>query len=152
MQASSAVKSEETQQHAEMEIRDLTEKYMALWSQHAIAEHAKLFTEDADLVNVVGMHLRGRQAILEHHLELHRTIFSNSVSRIVELSAHLLGERTALVHMSWEMKGAAKMPGWNVPDPRTGIMTLLWVDQGDGWRVRAVHNTDTIPLPPLPNA
>lgn len=151
MQTAYAVQSGETQR-SEMEIRDLTEKYMALWSQHAIAEHTKLFTEDADLVNVVGMHLHGRQEIFDQHVQLHRTIFANSVSRIIDLSVHLLADEIALVHMNWEMKGAAQLPGWNVPEPRTGVMTLLWVNQGNGWRVRAVHNTDTLPVPALPNA
>ena len=132
-------------------VQQAMEHYMALWNRHAIDEHSKLFTEDADLVNVVGMHLRGRQAIQEQHEQLHRTIFANSVSRALDVSVHPLGRATALVHMHWEMAGAAKLPGWNVPEPRTGVMTLLWVNQGSGWRVRAVHNTDTIPVAPLPN-
>ena len=142
----------ETDNNQELEetLRRRMEHYMALWNEHAIAEHSKLLTEDADLVNVVGMHVHGREKIQKHHEQLHRTIFSKSVARILELSVHAVDNATALVHMHWEMKGAAKLPGWNVPEPRTGVMTLVWVKQTSEWRVRALHNTDAIPLPELP--
>lgn len=140
----------ETIQEPHATIRRRMEHYMALWNEHAIAEHSELLTEDADLVNVVGMHVRGRQEIQKHHEQLHGTIFSKSVSRILELSIHPVDNATVLVHMHWEMKGAAKLPGWNAPEPRTGVMTLVWVKQNSEWRVRALHNTDAIPIPELP--
>ncbi len=139
----------ENVREAEVTIQRLMERYMELWNAHAIAEHSQLLTEDADLVNVVGMHVRGRQAIQEHHELLHKILFARSVSRILDMFVRVVDNVTVLVHMHWEMKGAAKLPGWNVPDPRTGVMTLLWVKQAE-WRVRALHNTDTIPLPELP--
>ncbi len=137
-------------QEVQSTIRGRMEHYMALWNEHAIAEHSRLLTEDADLVNVVGMHVQGRQEIQKHHEQLHRTIFSKSVSRILELSIHAVDNATVLVHMRWEMKGAARLPGWDVPEPRTGVMTLVWVKQTSEWRVRALHNTDAIPVPELP--
>ena len=151
MQIAQAKLLENDREHQET-IRSMTEHYMALWNAHDIAEHSKLLTEDADLVNVVGMHVRGRQDIQKHHEQLHRTIFSKSVSRIVELSIQSIDNSTVLVHMHWEMKGAAKLPGWNVPEPRTGVMTLLWVKRNGEWRVRSLHNTDAIPVPELPNS
>ena len=134
----------------EAHIRGLTNRYMELWTSHAIEEHSQLLTEDADLVNVIGTRLHGRPAIQEHHEQLHRTIFSDSRSRILDLHVKCLNDATALVHMHWEMRGAAKLPGWNVPDPRTGWMTLVWVCRGGEWRVTSLHNTDTIPLPAQP--
>jgi len=133
-------------------IRRAMDHYMRLWNEHAIAEHSRLLTHDADLVNVVGMHLHGRDQIEKHHEQLHRTIFSKSVSRILELFISAVDETTVLVHMHWEMRGAARLPGWNVPDPRTGVMSLLWVKRAGEWRVRALHNTDAIPVAELPSA
>jgi uncharacterized protein (TIGR02246 family) len=151
MQAAQPKQTENVQEQ-QGAIGSRMEHYMALWNAHAIAEHSKLLTEDADLVNVVGMHVRGRPEIQKHHEQLHRTIFSKSVSRILELSVHSVDTATVLVHMHWEMKGAAKLPGWNVPEPRTGVMTLLWVKQAGEWQVRALHNTDAMPVPELPNS
>jgi len=151
MQAAEArpLENEREQQQA---IRNATERYMELWNAHAIGEHSQLLTEDADLVNVVGMHVRGRQDIQKHHEQLHRTIFSNSASRILDLSIAAVDDATVLAHMRWEMKGAAKLPGWSVPEPRTGVMSLLWVKRNGQWRVRSLHNTDAIPVPELPNS
>ena len=136
----------------EAEIHALMEKYMDLWNRHAITEHTELFTEDADLVNVIGHHAHGRQQIRQQHEQLHRTIFSSMSSRIVDLSVTLLADTVALAHLRWEMRGAARVPGWTVPDPRTGAMTLVWTKQHGEWRVRALQNTDEIPVPPLPES
>jgi uncharacterized protein (TIGR02246 family) len=134
------------------EVRKRTEQYMALWSAHKIEEHSQLLTEDADLVTVVGVRFHGRPAIQALHEQLHRTIFAKSESRIVEMSVVALSPSIALVHAQWEMKGAAKLPGWNVPEPRTGVLTLVWVNQNGQWLVRAMHNTDTLDVPALPKS
>jgi uncharacterized protein (TIGR02246 family) len=137
-------------QTPEDSVRLLVENYMDLWNRHDIEEHSKLLTEDADLVNVVGMHLRGREEIQRQHEQLHRTIFSRMVSRILHLSVRFPTDTTALVHVNWEMRGAVRLPGWNAPEPRTGVMTMLLVNQDGKWMARALHNTDTIPVPSLP--
>ncbi len=64
----------------------------------------------------------------------------------------LIHEWVAVVLARWEMIGAVKVPGWNIPDVRNGWMTLVWVKCGREWLVTSLHNTDTIPLPPLPTA
>jgi uncharacterized protein (TIGR02246 family) len=38
------------------------------WNSHDMANYAAQFTEDADFVNVVGMHWRGRQQIETMHV------------------------------------------------------------------------------------
>jgi uncharacterized protein (TIGR02246 family) len=151
MSASMAIRQEDLL-GLQAEVRKRTEQYMALWSEHRIAEHSQLLTEDADLVNVVGVRFHGRPAIQALHEQLHRTIFAKSESRIVEMSVVALSPSIALVHAQWEMKGMAKMPGWNVPEPRTGWMTLVWVNQEGKWLVRAMHNTDAIEVPDLPKS
>jgi len=43
------------------------------WNRHGMKAYAAQFTEDADFVNVVGMHFRGRPQIEAVHIDLHRT-------------------------------------------------------------------------------
>jgi len=131
-------------------VEEFLQKYIALWSRHAIAEHSQLLTEDADLVTVLGSRYHGRAAIQELHEHLHRTIFSQAVTRMTDSSVRFLSDDVALCHVHWEMAGAAKVPGWNIPEPRTGIMTLVCVERDGKWLVRAMHNTDTLPTPELP--
>lgn len=145
-----SLQKQENPQEIENAIRQETQRFMGLWNSHAIAEHSQMLTVDADLVNVVGLRFHGRKAIQALHEQLHATIFAKSETRLVELTVAALGPTSALAHVHWEMSGAPKLPGWNVPEPRTGVLSLVWVDQGGEWKVRAMHNTDVIEVPALP--
>ena len=116
------------------------------WNRHDMAAYSALFAPDADFVNVVGARLRGRPEIEQSHVNLHRTIFRNSALRAAESSVRFLNEETAVAHVSWEMTGAEGLPGWNVPEVRRGMMTLVLVQDADRWLIAAAHNTDTIPV------
>jgi len=116
------------------------------WNRHDMKAYAAQFTEDADFVNVVGMHFRGRPQIESVHFDLHRTIFKNSNLRAVNTIVRSVNERVALAHIAWEMSGAEGLPGWNVPELRKGMMSLVLVRTGDRWRITAAQNTDAVPL------
>lgn len=47
------------------------------WNTHDMKSLAKLFREDAEWVNKVGMHWCGRDEIMVAHTAFHRTIFKN---------------------------------------------------------------------------
>ena len=134
------------------QVRRLTYRYMDLWSSHQIEEQSRMLTHDADLVNVIGERFHGREAIQALHEQLHRTIFAHSSSRIIDLQIKPITDNVCLVQAEWEMRGAHKLAGWNVPDVRTGWMTLAWIKQDGEWKVTTLHNTDTIPVPDLPHS
>jgi uncharacterized protein (TIGR02246 family) len=117
------------------------------WNRHDMTAYAAAFSENADFVNVIGMHWRGRQEIGVKHAEVHRTIFRNSTLQIVEQSVRFLSPGIAVAHASWQMKGAEGLPGWNVPETRRGIMTCILVKEADRWLITAAHNTDIVPVP-----
>ncbi len=117
------------------------------WNRHDMVSYAAFFAENADFVNVLGMRQRGRAEIEARHVELHRTIFRNSALRLVEDSMRFVGSGVALAWIRWEMRGHERMAGWNLPETRAGIMTIVLVEEPDGWRISAAHNTDTVPLP-----
>ena len=116
------------------------------WNRHDMKAYSALFTEDADFVNVVGMHFRGRPQIEAVHIDLHRTIFKNSNLRAVSTTVRLVNDEVALAHIAWEMTGAEGLPGWNVPELRKGMMSLVLVRTGDRWLITAAQNTDAVPL------
>ncbi|MFZ1140326.1 MAG: SgcJ/EcaC family oxidoreductase [Candidatus Sulfotelmatobacter sp.] len=60
------------------------------WNRHDMAAFAAAFAENADFVNVIGMHWQGRQEIEIKHAQTHRTIFRNSVLQIVEVTVRFL--------------------------------------------------------------
>jgi uncharacterized protein (TIGR02246 family) len=116
------------------------------WNRHDMTAFAAAFSENADFVNVIGMHWQGRQEIEAKHAQVHRTIFRNSRLRLVEQAVRFLSPTIALAHASWEMKGAETLPGWNAPETRRGIMTLVLTKEADRWLIAAAHNTDIIPV------
>ena len=116
------------------------------WNRHDMKAFATHFTEDADFVNVLGMHFRGRPQIEAVHVDLHRTIFKNSNLRAASTTVRLVNDQVALAHIAWEMTGAEGLPGWNVPDLRKGMLSLVLVRTGDRWLITAAQNTDAVPL------
>jgi uncharacterized protein (TIGR02246 family) len=116
------------------------------WNRHDMKAYAAQFTEDADFVNVLGMHFRGRPQIEAVHVDLHRTIFRNSNLRAASTTVRPVNEQVALAHVAWEMTGADGLPGWNVPELRKGMMSLVLVRTGDRWLITAAQNTDAVPL------
>ena len=116
------------------------------WNRHDMKAYSALFTEDADFVNVVGMHFRGRPQIEAVHADLHRTIFKNSNLRAVSTTVRPVNDQVTLAHIAWEMSGAEGLPGWNVPELRKGMMSLVLVRTGDRWLITAAQNTDAVPL------
>src|SRR2546429_275985 len=55
------------------EIRAVAMQFFEAWSHHDMKAFAGLFTDDADWINIVGMHWRGNA-----HEMFHRTIFQKT--------------------------------------------------------------------------
>jgi uncharacterized protein (TIGR02246 family) len=116
------------------------------WNRHDMQVYSAQFTADADFVNVVGMHFRGRPQIEAVHVDLHRTIFKNSMIRAVSTTVRPVNDQVAMAHVAWEMTGAEGLPGWNVPELRKGMLSLVMVRAGDRWLITAAQNTEAVPL------
>lgn len=119
-------------------VRSLTD----CWNRHDMVAYAAQFSDDADFVNVLGAHMKGRAAIEAQHLAIHRTIFRNSRLRELETSVRLVASDVALAHVRWEMTGHDQVPDWNVPESRVGILTCVLVEEGGRWLITALQNTD----------
>jgi uncharacterized protein (TIGR02246 family) len=119
------------------------------WNRHDMRAYAACFTQDADFVNVVGMHWRGRPEIEACHIRLHETVFRDTSLRTLEWTVRFLGPEVGLVHISWEMTGAVGTENWQVPKVRHGVMTLVLVPAAEaefGWLATSAHNTEVVPL------
>lgn len=112
---------------------------MYSWNHHDVHAWAACFTEDADYINVVGEHWKGRAEIEVKQRELHATALRNSEMRVSEWTIRFLGSASCLVHMNWEMKGGNARK-------RRGLLSLVLVPDAGRWRVTAAHNSDTVPV------
>lgn len=95
------------------------------------------FAEDADFVNVLGMHARGRDAIAAGHEQIFRTIYAGSrVAYRVE-SARLLRPDVALVHV----EAGLDVPGGPMAGHHPARYSMVLTRDGGEWRIASFHNT-----------
>jgi len=118
------------------------------WNRHDMRAYAELWREDADFVNVVGMHRHNREELLAELNWLHADRFKNTQIRIASQSVKLLSPEIALAHVTWEMTGDPGMPSHPTKDgKRQGIFTHVLQRMSEGWRFAASQNTDIVPIP-----
>ena len=125
------------------------------WNRHDIPALAQCFTADADLVNVSSDWWKGHDAIRQNLAFLHGTVSSSETTGVTvparsygifkatvhawrSIELRLLRPDVAIVHATWSMTGDAR-----TTEPRTGLMTLVVVPDGDRWRIAAFQNTET---------
>lgn len=117
------------------------------WNSHDMKTYAAQFADNADFVNVLGMHSRGRAEIEARHVEIHRTIFRNSSISVQGCSIKPLAPTVVLAHIDWEMTGHEIPPGAPFAKVRHGVITAVFVEQDGRWLIEAFQNTDVVPVP-----
>ena len=113
------------------------------WNRHDMDAFARLFAEDADFVNVIGMRWIGRPAIKEAHQTTHATVFKNSHLKIGETSVRFLKPDVAVARSVWDLQGHAN-PAGETQAPRRGILTNVLVKKELGWQIVVAQNTDIV--------
>jgi uncharacterized protein (TIGR02246 family) len=124
------------------------------WNRHDMTAFGQCFAADADFVNVTAQWWKGRSAIQKNHAYLHGTvavsdasdvtvpprshgIFKTSTLTFTSTAMRLARPDLAIARASWQMTGDTRTPA-----PRSGVMMLVVVNQGDGWHIVAVQNTE----------
>jgi uncharacterized protein (TIGR02246 family) len=142
--ASSAALSAASQSADERNIRELVARWQESWNTHDMKAMAALLAEDADFVNVAGLHWKGKTQIEAEHAARHRTNLKNSIWETHNITVQALSQNFALVHIDWGISGDTDFDG-TPRQPREGIFSWL-VSKRDGrWLIRAVQNTNNSP-------
>jgi uncharacterized protein (TIGR02246 family) len=137
------------QSQDEAEIRNLVQtRQQEAWNRHDAKAYAALFTEDGDLVNVVGWWWKGRPQIEQKLTEAYIFVFRESTLTVNEVQVKFLAPDIAVAHVHWSMVGAKTPP--NIPEPRQGIQTLTLRKQAGKWLIAAFQNTNAVPETPFP--
>jgi uncharacterized protein (TIGR02246 family) len=127
----------------EDKVRAIAANFTDAWNRHDMAAFARLFAEDADFVNVVGMWWKNRSEIEAAHAHSHATFFRQSQLRGEVAAVKFLRADLATVHVTWELTGQFE-PDGSVGEPRRGILMLV-VGRNDGlWLIHAAQNTDIL--------
>jgi uncharacterized protein (TIGR02246 family) len=128
-------------------IEAIVQRHEHAWNTHDRAAFEALFTEDADFVNVLGHHRHGRTGIGDDFEEIHRTFMRNTAIKIESSTVRAVDAHTAVAHIHWSMTGMERVPGWNVPDVRHGLLLYVAVQREGEWKIRVVHNTEKMNVP-----
>jgi uncharacterized protein (TIGR02246 family) len=115
-------------------IHEVVAGWKDAWNRHDMSAMARLVADDADFVNVWGMHWKGRARVEKEHADRHRAQFKDTTWITREVQVQFLKPDVALVHVAWGME-----------PPREGLFTWILVKDGGKWLIRAAHNTNVAP-------
>ena len=133
----------------ETAIRELQARQAAAWNAHDAKAYANLFTEDGDVVNVLGWWWKGRATIQSKLTDAFAWVFKDSTMTITDVTSRLLDSSTAIAHVRWTMDGAKVPPGAPAP-PREGIQLQVLRKVAGRWLIASFQNTNSVPEAPFP--
>ena len=130
-------------------IREIQTRQAAAWNGHDATTYANLFSEDGDVVNVLGWWWRGRSEIQSKLSEAFVWVFRDSKLAIIDVQTRFIDSSTAVAHVRWTLDGAKVPPGAPAP-PREGIQLQLLRKVGEKWLIMSFQNTNSVPERPFP--
>lgn len=130
------------------EIRSVAMRQADTWNRRDVRAYAALFTEDCDVVNVMGWWWKGRAEGERKLTEAFRFVFRDSRLTITDVETRFIRPDVAVSHVRWTMVGARTPPG--LPEPRVGIQTVVFTKQSGRWLIAALQNTLSVPERPFP--
>jgi uncharacterized protein (TIGR02246 family) len=129
----------------ETAVRTLVMGFPAAWNRHDIERLGGLFMEDADLINVVGMHWRGRNNIVTALRAFHRAMFAKEQIHFGDVTIRLITPDVAVVVAVQTSSGeiAWRDGRKQTVDPlNSQLDTFVVVKRAGAWKI--AHNENTI--------
>lgn len=133
----------------EAEIRAVVTRQGDTWSRHDAPGYAALFTEDCNVVNVLGWWWKGRAELQTKLTAAFAFVFAESHLTITDVETHFLKPDVAVAHAHWTMTGA-RNPTGGAPQPSAGIQTLVLTKTAGHWLIAEFQNTNGMPERPFP--
>jgi uncharacterized protein (TIGR02246 family) len=121
----------------------------ASWNAHDATGYAALFTEDADVVNVLGWWWKSRAELEENLGIAFKSVFAHSSLHIEGVTVRFLTPGLAVAHVTWSMAGAASPDGSGTNIPQRGIQMQLLRKIGNRWLIASFQNTNSVPERPF---
>ncbi len=105
------------------------------------------FAEDADFVNIFGLHGKGRQAIADaHNMILHGVYLGSRLDTEVT-QLRMLAADVALVHL----RSRLEVPNGPMAGVMNSVPSAVLTREGAGWVIAAFHNVLVTPPPAAHN-
>ena len=120
----------------------LVYQYIRAWDAKDAGAIGRLFVEDADFINVVGLWWTGRRSIVKAQQFGFQNAFANATISLTKVTQRFLGDDAAVVTAQWQISGQVDPDGAPV-DPRRGVISATLVKLADEtWLGVSCQNTD----------
>lgn len=126
-------------QEDEQAIRKIIAGIEQSWNSHDMKAYGKLLREDAHWVNVVGMHWRGRDAVMAAHAAYHATIFKNHQLKTDAVEIRSIGDGYAIAVVT-TTNDAFTTPGGTTVPQRQNRQSYVLAKDAEGWKIVHGHN------------
>jgi len=120
-------------------IRKSVMDYEKAWNNHDMQLLATLFREDAEFINVVGMHWRGRAAIINAHAIFHEIMFKDCRLKTDSIETRTLGTDHAIAMWTATQDSYTTPSGQVVPEGQFKL-SLILAKGPEGWKIAHGHN------------
>lgn len=117
------------------------------WNAGDGVAYAASFAEDADFVNIFGMHGKGKQAIADGHNMIFRTVYAGSRLEIKVKQARNISHDVALLHLEAHLH----VPQGPMAGDLHSVPSVVFKRTGEQWQIVAFQNTLVQPPPPMHN-
>jgi uncharacterized protein (TIGR02246 family) len=124
----------------EEEIRAMVMGGQETWNRHDMKAWAERLTDEADWINIVGMHWRGKAAVLKAHEVIHRKIFHSTEMTITDIAIRAATSDVAVAVVTLKM-GEFTTPEGELKAETQDKLSLIFVKCEEGWRITHGHNT-----------
>lgn len=111
------------------------------WNAHDMPALAKLFREDAEWVNKVGMYWRGREEVMLAHRAFHETIFKNHRVQTNALETRSIAPGVAVAVVEETCDGFMAPDGRAWPKARN-LLSYVLVKGPEGWKIAHGQNSE----------
>lgn len=129
----------------EQAIRTIIEHYTEAWNQHAGEGFGEGFAQDADFVNIFGLHFSGKEEIEVRHIKILNSFLKDSKLKIMNIQLREIQPGVVIAWVRWNLDGF-RQPGSDIKLPgvsRDGIFTQIFVRHENLWEITASQNTLT---------
>jgi uncharacterized protein (TIGR02246 family) len=129
----------------EARIRAIEQAQASAWNAHDIARYAALFSDKADVVNVLGWWWKSRDELNAKLGAAHRSVFRDSQLDIRDVQIRFVSPTVAIAHVRWTMSGAKSPTGVASLTPQAGLQTQVLERLHGGWLITEFQNTNSVP-------
>lgn len=124
----------------EQKIRAVMRDYGEAWNHHDIGAMQQLFTDDADWINIVGMHWRGKTAILKAYDVFWRTIFQKMEITVTDVTIRAIAPDVAVAVVALQASEFTTPDGKRQPATQDRLSVILAGREGE-WKIVHAQNT-----------